>query len=74
LFGGAEDDAVVARPGWPLQGTPRHVVVANRLLVEDGALLTADLGEIRARAVEQAARLWRRMERLPCPPEKERWT
>ena len=51
---------VVARE----KGRVRHVMVAGRLVVEDGHLLTADIDEVRARAREQAPRLWERMERL----------
>lgn len=43
-------------------GGVRHVLVAGRRVVEDGRLLTADLEEIRARAKEEAPRVW---ERLP---------
>lgn len=39
----------------------RQVVVGGRLVVEDGELLTANLGEIRSEAERQAARLWTRM-------------
>lgn len=43
----------------------RHVVVAGRLVVENGQLVTADLEEIYADAREQAPRLWERMRALP---------
>lgn len=49
---------VVAREN----GRVRHVAVNGALVVRDGELLTADLGEIRAYAQEQAPRLWERME------------
>ena len=39
----------------------RDVVVAGRLVVDRGVLVGADLAEIRARAAEEAPRLWRRM-------------
>ena len=42
----------------------RRVVVAGRTVVEQGRLMTGDLAEIRARARECAAPLWRRMEAL----------
>jgi cytosine/adenosine deaminase-related metal-dependent hydrolase len=41
---------------------PRHVIVAGRVIVEGGRLLTGDLEAIRAEAREQAARLWSRMD------------
>jgi cytosine/adenosine deaminase-related metal-dependent hydrolase len=46
-------------------GGVRHVVVAGRLVVRDGRLLSADLDAIRAEAAEEAAKLWERMRRLP---------
>ncbi len=54
------DAADAETPGVP----PRHVVVAGQIVVEDGRLQTGDLGQIRARAAEQARALWRRMEAL----------
>lgn len=44
----------------------RHVLVDGRPVVRDRQLVTADLGEIEARAAEQAAILWKRMESLTC--------
>jgi cytosine/adenosine deaminase-related metal-dependent hydrolase len=41
-----------------------HVWVAGRQVVRDGVLLTGDIGEIRARAREEAPRLWERMAAL----------
>ena len=66
LFGDA-DDQVLAPEDWPLAAgprRPREVVVAGRKVVADGLLLTGDLEEIRARAREEAPRLWRRMESI----------
>ena len=40
------------------------MIVDGRLVVRDGALVHADLEELRAEAREQAQRLWRRMEAL----------
>lgn len=60
----AAADLVVAPAGWPETGTPRHVLVAGRVVVEDGVLKTADFEEIQARAREEAPKLWRRMESL----------
>lgn len=42
----------------------RHVVVAGRVVVEGGQLLSGDLEEIRARAKEEAPKLWARMDAL----------
>lgn len=42
----------------------RDVVVAGRHSVRDGQLVHADLAEIRARAAEEARRLWKRMEAI----------
>jgi cytosine/adenosine deaminase-related metal-dependent hydrolase len=42
----------------------RRVVVDGRVVVEDGRLVAADIEEIRARAREQAPKLWERMEAL----------
>ena len=53
-------DLVVRVPGEP----PRHVLVAGEVVVEDGKLVRADLEEIRARAREEAAKLFRRMDAL----------
>ena len=59
LTAGALADVVV-RDG----ARVRHVLVGGRVVVEDGVLVGADLGEIRAQARTQAAALWRRMEAL----------
>lgn len=49
----------------PAFGTrARHVWVAGRQVVRDGRLLTGDIDEIRARAREEAPRLWARMQAL----------
>ena len=50
--------------GTRLRSGARHVLVGGRVVVEDGVLVGADLGEIRAQARTQAAALWRRMEAL----------
>lgn len=42
-----------------------HVEVGGRIVVEDGRLLTADLGAVLADANEQAALLWESMGALP---------
>lgn len=52
------DDA--ERPG----ARPRHVIVGGQLVVEDGRLVTADVGAIRAEAERQAERLFARMRDL----------
>jgi len=54
-FGASRDDA---------QPPVARVVVAGHAVVRDGRLLRGDLAEIRARAREEAARLWTRMEAL----------
>jgi adenine deaminase len=43
------------------QGQPRHVIVGGRLIVEDGAFLSADLEAIRSEAKDAASKLWQRM-------------
>ncbi len=53
-------DLVVGAPG----ASPRHVLVAGRVVVKDGALENVAMDEIRAEAAEQAPALWRRMARL----------
>lgn len=60
---GASADVVVGVPDAP----PKHVLVAGRVVVKDGALVTADLDRIRAEAREEAPRLWSRMSALPEP-------
>lgn len=60
---GRPADVVVGRPG----AKPRHVLVAGRPVVVNGELVTADLEEIRARAREQAPRLWELMAQLGGP-------
>lgn len=55
---GVAADVVARVPGEP----PRHVLVGGRVIVQDGVLLTADIEEIRARAREEALRVWGRME------------
>jgi cytosine/adenosine deaminase-related metal-dependent hydrolase len=47
---------------------PRHVLVAGEPSVIDGALARGDLEEIRARAKEQAPRLWKRMASIGASP------
>lgn len=42
----------------------RRVEVGGRVVVDEGALVAADLAEIDAHAAEEASRLWARMERL----------
>jgi cytosine/adenosine deaminase-related metal-dependent hydrolase len=59
LAPGALADLVV-REG----GRVRHVVVAGRVVVEDGRLTTGDQPVIEAEARREAARLWARMARL----------
>ncbi len=67
-FGEVELASDVVEFGPQAPGTPRppvvRVVVAGHPVVRDGQLLTGDLSEIRARAHEEAARLWKRMEAL----------
>jgi cytosine/adenosine deaminase-related metal-dependent hydrolase len=53
---GSGADVVVRRGG-----EVRHVVVAGRLVVRDGRLLTGDLEVIRETARSEARRLWERM-------------
>ena len=57
---GLPADVVVGAPG----ERPRHVLVDGRPVVVDGALVTADLEEIRAHAREEAPRLWARMNEI----------
>lgn len=58
---GASADLIIGAP----DQRPRHVVVGGRVVVKDGALQTADLDEVRAKAREAAPELWRRMGALP---------
>ncbi len=59
LAAGAAADLVVRA-----DGEVRHVMVGGRLVVRDGRLLSAELGEVRAAAEAEAARLWQRMASL----------
>ena len=59
LFAGSAADIVVRS-----SDRVRHVVVAGRIAVRDGALVTGDLDEIRRTAMDEAARLWPRMQEL----------
>jgi hypothetical protein len=43
------------------QAAVRHVVVGGRVVVENGALTTANIEEIRDEARTAAPRLWERM-------------
>jgi cytosine/adenosine deaminase-related metal-dependent hydrolase len=43
------------------QGNVRHVMVAGRVVVEDGRLLTGDMQAIKTQAAQQATRLWGRL-------------
>lgn len=54
---GSAGDLVLGVPG----ERPRHVLVGGRAVVLEGALVRADLEQIRAHAREQATRLWGRM-------------
>ncbi len=54
---GSAGDVVIGAPDAPA----RHVLVGGAPVVRDGALVRGDLGEIRAYAREQAARLWARL-------------
>lgn len=54
---GSAGDVVVGVPG----EAPRVVLVDRQAVVRDGRLVRGELGEIRAHAREQAARLWARM-------------
>jgi cytosine/adenosine deaminase-related metal-dependent hydrolase len=56
-------DRVMAEAGAHCR--PRRVTIGGRVVVEDGALATCVLEEIRARAREAAGPLWQRMEALP---------
>jgi len=57
---GATADVVARAPG----ERPKQVVVNGAPVVVDGKLVTADVEEIRARAREEAPRLWERMARV----------
>ncbi len=65
LAAGAAADAVVRE-----NGCVRHVVVAGRLVVRDGQLVTGDIASIRADAAREAPRLWERMRATPV----RRWS
>jgi len=61
-FGAAlETDVVEFEPGPEADARVKHVTVDSQIVVRDGALVTGDLEEIRARAREAAERLWPRM-------------
>ena len=60
---GLSADVIVGAPNAP----PRHVLVAGRVVVRNGELVTADLERLRAEARFEAARLWPRMSALPEP-------
>jgi cytosine/adenosine deaminase-related metal-dependent hydrolase len=64
----ASADVVVGIPGEP----PRHVVVGGRRVVIEGRLMTGDFAEIRAKALEAAPELWKRMEQISPLPAGER--
>lgn len=61
LFGAEVDGDRVARGP---DGAVKTVVVAGRTLVEDGALVSGDIGRIRAEARAAADQLWARMATL----------
>jgi cytosine/adenosine deaminase-related metal-dependent hydrolase len=61
---GLEGDTITLEPGPSGSASVRRVVVDGQAVVEGGLLVHGDLGEIRAHAVEQAARVRRRMETL----------
>lgn len=64
---GAAADLVVWRSADDAEtpgSTPRHVVVAGEVVVEDGRLVRGDLAAIREEARREAERLWERMRRL----------
>lgn len=65
LAEGRAADAVVT-----VNGRVRHVVVAGRLVVRDGELMTADITKIRAEAGREAPRLWERMRAI----QPRRWS
>ncbi|MBK7878623.1 MAG: amidohydrolase family protein [Planctomycetes bacterium] len=60
---GASADVILGAPNAP----PRHVLVAGRVVVRNGELVTADLERLRSEARFEAARLWPRMSALPEP-------
>jgi hypothetical protein len=55
---GTAADLAVVPPG---TNRPKHVIVAGRLVVENGALLTGNIEKIRAEAGAEAQKLWKRM-------------
>jgi cytosine/adenosine deaminase-related metal-dependent hydrolase len=59
------DDVIELAPGAPDAARVTRVTVGGRTVVEDGALVRADIAELRARAREAAAALWPRMAGLP---------
>ncbi len=60
LAPGVAADVVARRP----DGSVRHVVVAGRVVVEEGRLVGDDVEELREAARREAPRLWRRLEEL----------
>jgi cytosine/adenosine deaminase-related metal-dependent hydrolase len=58
---GVAADLIVTPAG---QARPRHVIVAGRIVVEDGVLQTGDVEVIRAEASQQAPRLWALMKEI----------
>ena len=59
------DDVIELAPGPPDEARVTRVTVGGRTVVEDGALVRADIAELRAKAREAAADLWPRMRALP---------
>jgi cytosine/adenosine deaminase-related metal-dependent hydrolase len=55
---GTAADLAVVPPG---TNRPKHVIVAGRRVVENGALLTGNIEKIRAEAGAEAQKLWKRM-------------
>jgi cytosine/adenosine deaminase-related metal-dependent hydrolase len=60
---GADADFVARRP----DGAAVHVVVAGRVVVQEGVLVTADIETTRAQAAREADRLWATMQELSPP-------
>ncbi len=59
VYDGGSGGVSFAGPG------PRHLVVAGRLVVRDGVLVTADFDRIQDEVRAGAPKLWERMERFP---------